>query len=141
MSAIFFYGLFMDAALLQEKGLHPIRVGPAVLSDYQIRIGSRATLVPSAGSAAFGVVMELSAEEAERLYSEPSVGDYRPETVSAQLMNGAEIVEAICYNLLPDAADAGTNAAYAKRLSKLVLKLGFGSAYADEIALFAARRQ
>ena len=67
MSAVFFYGLFMDAALLREKGLHPICVGSAELFDYQIRIGSRATLVPSVGSAAFGVVMELTAEEAESL--------------------------------------------------------------------------
>ena len=140
MSAVFFYGLFMDAALLREKGLHPICVGSAELSDYQIRIGSRATLVPSVGSAAFGVVMELTAEEAESLYSEPSVSDYRPETIRVQLIDGAGTIEAICYNLPPDFTDTGTNVAYAEQLSALVLKLGFAAPYADEIAQFVTRR-
>ena len=50
MSKIFFYGLFMDQSLLAEKGLHPQVVGPAVLRDYRIHIGERATLLPSTSS-------------------------------------------------------------------------------------------
>ena len=38
---IFFYGLFMDRALLVEKGLHPEMVGPAVLPGSRIHIGAR----------------------------------------------------------------------------------------------------
>ena len=39
MRKIFFYGMFMDRSLLNEKGLHPEIVGPAVLRDYRIHIG------------------------------------------------------------------------------------------------------
>jgi hypothetical protein len=71
MSKIFFYGLFMDRSLLTEKGLHPEIVGPAVLPDYRIHIGERATLVRSASSRAYGIVMELTDREVCALYSEP----------------------------------------------------------------------
>ncbi len=50
MTKIFFYGLFMDRSLLTEKGLHPEIIGPAVLPDYRIHIGERATLLRSASS-------------------------------------------------------------------------------------------
>ncbi len=35
MTKIFFYGLFMDRTLLEEKGLHPELIGPAVLPGYR----------------------------------------------------------------------------------------------------------
>ena len=73
MSKIFFYGLFMDRSLLTEKGLHPEIIGSAVLPDYRIHIGKRATLLRSASSRAYGIVMELADQEARALYSEPSV--------------------------------------------------------------------
>jgi len=139
MSTIFFYGLFMDQALLEERGLNPSPIGSATLSDYKIHIGSRATLVPSAGSTAYGIVMKLPAEEAKSLYAEPSVRDYRPEPVRVHLIDTSEAVETLCYNLPGDAAVSGTNSMYARQLSRLALELGFDPEYADEISRFAAR--
>ena len=135
MNTIFFYGLFMDAKLLEEQGLHPKWVGLAKLPDYQIRIGARATLVPSPGAVAYGALMTLSSKEAALLYAEPSVSDYKPEPVVAQLLDSPEAVDALCYNLPGDSA--GSNAAYAKRLAKLVLELELPSAYSEEISGFA----
>ena len=83
MSKIFFYGLFMDRSLLTEKGLHPEIIGPAVLSDYRIHIGERATLLRSASSRAYGIVMELADQEARALYSEPSVRETPPQALPA----------------------------------------------------------
>ena len=137
MVKIFFYGLFMDRTLLVEKGLHPEAVGPAVLADYRIHIGARATLLPSASSRAYGIVMELSEQEARALYSEPSVRAYLPEHVQVTLLANGQVVEASCYNLPRDLALTGANPAYANELSDLVEALGFDSAYAREIAAFA----
>jgi len=136
MSRIFFYGLFMDRTLLVEKGIHPETIGPAVLSAYRIHIGDRATLVPSPSSRAYGIVMELSEEEAESLYAEPSVREYQPERVRVALLEGGEVVEADCYNLPRGLGLAGTNPAYAEKLSRLVVSLGFDPDYAREIAAF-----
>lgn len=136
MSKIFFYGLFMDRSLLTEKGLHPEIVGHAVLPDYRIHIGERATLLPSASSRAYGIVMELTEQEARALYSEPSVVEYIPERVQVELLATGEVVEAFCYNLPRGLGLAGTNPKYATRLSQLVETLQFDSAYVEEIAAF-----
>lgn len=136
MSKIFFYGLFMDRSLLVEKGLHPEPVGPAVLSDYRIHIGERATLLPSASSRAYGIVMKLSDREARALYSEPSVRDYRRESVQVELLDSNELVEAFCYNLPLESGLAGANPAYANELSRLVETLRLDPAYVREIAAF-----
>ena len=136
MSKIFFYGLFMDRSLLIEKGFRPETVGPAVLSDYRIHIGERATLLPSTSSRAYGVVMELSEPEAHALYSEPSVRAYERERVRVQLLESDRVVEASCYNLPRALGLAGSNPAYATQLSELVEALGFDTEYVREIAAF-----
>jgi hypothetical protein len=41
---VFFYGLYMDATLLESMGFQPRQVGAARLDNYQINIGERATL-------------------------------------------------------------------------------------------------
>ena len=136
MSKIFFYGLFMDRALLAEKGCHPEVIGPAVLADYRIHIGERATLLPSASSRAYGIVMELSEHEAHALYSEPSVRAYRRERVQVTLVASSAVIEADCYNLPRDLGLIGANPVYANELSRLVEALELDSDYAQEIAAF-----
>ena len=136
MRKIFFYGLFMDRTLLAGKGFHPETIGPAVLSDYRIHIGERATLLPSASRHAYGIVMELADEEASALYSEPTVREYIPERVQVELLDTSEAVEAYCYNLPRELGLAGANPAYATKLSQLVKALQFDSAYIEEIAAF-----
>lgn len=136
MSKIFFYGLFMDQTLLTKKGFHPKPVGPAVLRDYRIHIGERATLLPSDSNRAYGILMELSDQEARALYAEPSVREYERELVQVELLDSKEVAEAYCYNLPRELGLAGTNPAYATELSQLVEALGFDSAYVREIASF-----
>lgn len=136
MNKIFFYGLFMDRSLLVKKGFHTKVVGPAVLRDYRIHIGERATLLQSASSCAYGIVMELAEEEARTLYSEPSVREYIPERVQVELLDTGETVEAYCYNLPRELVQAGANPAYATELSRLVEALEFDSAYVQEISAF-----
>ncbi|MEM7048498.1 MAG: gamma-glutamylcyclotransferase family protein [Acidobacteriota bacterium] len=136
MNRIFFYGLFMDRTLLAGQGLRPEVVGPAVLPEYRIHIGERATLLQSPGRRAFGVVMTLTGQEADDLYSEPSVREYVPVRVQVELLETNEVVAASCYNLPPELGLAGANPAYAIKLAQLVEVLGFDAAYVEEIAVF-----
>ena len=46
---VFFYGLFMDDALLREKGVNPVDRRMASVENFSLVIGSRATLVPAQG--------------------------------------------------------------------------------------------
>jgi len=133
MSRIFFYGLFMDAKLLEHMGFHPKLIGSAELRDFRISIGNRATLIPDPGSSCYGVVIDLPDEEASALYSKPDLSDYRPELVSAVLLHDHSIQPSSCYNLPREKLGAGTNADYSEKLAALVLELGFPSDYAHEI--------
>ena len=130
---VFFYGLFMDARLLQEKGFEPEVIGSAELRDFRILIGNKATLVVEVGSSSYGLVMRLPEDQASALYAAPGVADYLPEEVEVVLFEQETVVKAWCYNLPPDKLGAGINKQYAEKLSRLVLDLGFPSTYAQEI--------
>jgi len=77
--------------------------------------------------------MRLSQDEIERLYSEESVSQYRPEAVMAELADGAQ-VPALCFNLLQEPGRQERNPDYARQLRDLGCRLGFPSEYVDRIA-------
>ena len=129
---IFFYGLFMDIVLLREKGIEPVNVRAASAPDFSIRIGDRATLVSDPDSQAYGMLMELTHDEIEQLYSEPSVHVYRPEAISVKLSDGSHAA-ALCYNLPVPQTSEETNPEYAAKLCELARRLGFPSNYIDSI--------
>ena len=56
----FFYGLFMDVAVLRNSGAMPADPRQAYVDDFTLRIGQRATLIPSAGARAYGMLIALT---------------------------------------------------------------------------------
>jgi hypothetical protein len=126
---VFFYGLFMDADALRAKGLNPVNVRQAQVRGMALRIGKRAALAESPTSATYGVLMELTHAEIDKLYSEPSVEMYRPEAVRAELADGS-IVAALCFNLVMPSPDEA-NPAYAASLRELARKLGLPVHYTE----------
>ena len=129
---VFFYGLFMDETLLQAKGIALPNLRVASVSGFQLRIGTRATLVPAPSGRVFGLVASLSHKELERLYSEPSVQAYRPEAVLAYLTNG-ETLAALCFNLVEPPSSDEHNLDYASKLRALAERLNFPSDYVSSI--------
>ena len=91
MLPVFFYGLFMDQEILTENGYHPSEMEVACLKNYQLKIGMRATLIPEDHHKTWGTIMSLSPSELNKLYSAPSVSDYRPANVDCILQNGATV--------------------------------------------------
>lgn len=128
---VFFYGLFMDEALLAAKGIRPRESKAGCVADFALRIGRRASLVPCPGDRVYGLVMTLDPQEAAALYAEESVADYRPVAVTVELEDGRQ-VEAQCYNLTPDKL-TGANPDYAKSLLALATRLGLPDAYLAKI--------
>jgi hypothetical protein len=129
---VFFYGLFMDEELLRSTEVAPANLRPASVSGFELRIGERATLVPSPSGRVYGLVTTLSYAELERLYAEPGVSAYRPEAVLANLSNG-EIVPALCFNLPEPPAPGERNAEYAAKLRSLAERLDFPADYVNAI--------
>jgi hypothetical protein len=132
---VFFYGLFMDMGLLQQRGLAPSHPQVAWLDGYDIAICERATLLVNPAERAYGIVAGLTHAELATLYAEPSVQDYRPEAVLVTLEDMRQ-VPALCYNL-PPATGIGRNTAYASRLLELATRLAFPGAYLDKLQKLA----
>lgn len=124
---VFFYGLFMDAALLAKKGIKPRSAEVGYVDEFALRIGERATLVSSAGARSYGVMMNISSDQAEDLYSDKSVADYVPESVIVEFSGGRK-AEAKCYNL-PVGKVTGTNKIYAEALFAVASKRGLPESY------------
>ena len=129
---VFFYGLFMDQRVLEEKGVQPTDVRLAAVPGFKLRIGARAALVPTADAEVLGAVVKLSHADIERLYSEPSVQAYRPEPVLAVLRDGTTVA-ALCYNLPEPPGPDEHNADYASRLRAVAQRIGLPSDYVASI--------
>jgi hypothetical protein len=130
--SVFFYGLFMDAEALRAKGLTPVGVRQARVRGMRLRIGKRAALVASPTDSAYGVVMELTHAEIDRLYGEPGVVVYRPEAVVAELTDGSA-VPALCFNLPVAPRADERNPEYAATLRELAGRLGLPAEYIDSL--------
>ncbi len=128
---VFFYGLFMDVEMLKQKGINPQNPRVAMIMDYGLRIGERATLRTSPGETSYGILMQVSERDLKILYSEDSVSDYVPEEVRVKIDGGIEVI-AHCYNL-PGNLLSGSNPSYAKALYELAISLDFPSDYLQKI--------
>ena len=129
---VFFYGLFMDEALLAKKGISPSNAEVGYIDGFRLRIGERATLVRSASARSYGVMMDISPDEAKELYAERSVADYVPEIVTVEFADGRK-VKSTCYNLPVDKV-TGTNKVYAEALWEVAYSLGLPKHYLAEIS-------
>lgn len=129
----FFYGLFMDSDILRESQVVPARPRRAYVSGYGLRIGRRATLVPTPGARAYGMVFELTHDEIEKLYAAPGLEAYRPKAILAHSLEG-ETMPALCYNLREPPGPDETNREYAEHLRAVLAKLEFPPEYIASIA-------
>jgi hypothetical protein len=122
---VFFYGLFMDVAILRADGVaEPEDPRRAFVDDFELRIGQRATLVPVAGSRTYGMLFALTHTELDLLYAAPGLEAYRAEAIVAQSFDGI-VTPALCYNLRhPPSADEW-NSGYASRLREILARLNF----------------
>jgi len=133
---VFFYGLFMDESLLASKGVRASTSTVGYVDGYGLRIGRRATLARDDTNRAYGVLMTLRATDVGALYSDQSVADYVPESVSVVLPDG-RVESAVCYNL-PMHKLEGANPEYARALLVLAGKLGLPDDYLQQIQEQAA---
>ena len=130
---VFFYGLFMDIAVLRESGVAPINPRRAYVDDFALRIGQRATLVPLAGARSYGMLFALTHSELDRLYAAPGLEQYRPEAVLAQPLEGAP-APALCYNLREAPRPDERNSEYAARLRRVLGNLEFPPEYVASVS-------
>jgi hypothetical protein len=129
----FFYGLFMDSAILRESQVVAVSPRRTYVDGYVLCIGRRATLAPAPGARAYGMVYALTHDEFEKLYTAPGLEQYRPEAILAHSMEG-EILPALCYNLREAPEPDEANTEYAARLRTVLGKLEFPPEYIRSIS-------
>ena len=129
----FFYGLYMDLEILRQAGVAPASPRRAYVDDFALRIGQRATLLPSAGVRAYGMLYAVTHAELDRLYTAPGLEHYRPEAVIAHPLGGTP-TPALCYNLLEAPAPHERNPEYAARLQRALGKLAFPPEYVASVS-------
>ena len=129
---VFFYGLFMDHEVLLEAGVTPINARRAYVDGFTLRIAQRATLLPSVGARAYGVLFALNHSELDRLYAAPGLEQYRPEAVLAQPVEGRP-TPALCYTLGEAPGPLERNPEYAARLRRVLSRLDFPTEYVESI--------
>ncbi|MCM2311098.1 MAG: gamma-glutamylcyclotransferase [Steroidobacteraceae bacterium] len=122
----------MDAEILGAQGVAALSAEPCKLSGFGLRTGDRATLVPSAGSSVYGILMSVSETDLNRLYSAPGLEEYVPESVVV-VDSGGALREALCYNQRNPPASDHANPEYAEKLRTLARRLGFPKHYVRSI--------
>jgi hypothetical protein len=130
--SIFFYGLFMDPELLRGKGLLPENARRACVRGMRLRIRKRAALELDPDGVVYGMLVELTHGDIERLYAEPSVAPYRPEAVLAEPDEGQPLA-ALCYNLPSAPSTDSSNLEYARKLRVIATRLGLPAGYVSSI--------
>jgi hypothetical protein len=129
---VFFYGLFMDDALLREKGVNPQKRRVGFVENFCLVIGERATLVPFVDAKVYGVLFSLTHREVDDLYSEASVNTYRPEAISVRLADRT-VIPALCFNLPTPPMAEERNARYVTKLKELARQIGLPRFYVSSI--------
>ena len=88
---VFFYGSFMNRALLEQRGIVADQVEVVRLPGYAISIGPLANLTPSAADCVYGILVRLTHRELDHLYADlPSAATrYLPEAVLVQTEAGS----------------------------------------------------
>ena len=76
--------------------------------------------------------MDLSHDEIDRLYAEPTVSMYRAEAVIADLDDGSREA-ALCFNLPEPPAPNDRNEDYAQRLRELARRFNLPREYVEGI--------
>ena len=142
---VFFYGLYMDAALLSEKKVEARNPRIAVAPGYRLRLGKMATLLRAPGHLSIGMLYSLTHAELNRLYWGAGLDAYVAEALTVHLLGrtssasniltewragfpgdnftGLDSCAALCCNLLIPPADDESNPVYQEKLVNLMHNL------------------
>jgi hypothetical protein len=134
---VFFYGSYMNLALLAEVGFTPATWEAASLPGFEIRIAPRANLVHAPAQVVFGVLATATHRELDRLYTHARAvlsEVYLPEAVLVHTKGGAW-QPALCY-IAPHMVERPADPAYVERILLPARELGFPPWYLTRLESF-----
>lgn len=134
---VFFYGSYINPAVLREVDLAPDRIEVARLPGFDIEVRPLANLVPSDRHTVYGVLATATHAELERLYAharEVLGGVYLPRAVLAHTLQGG-MEPALCY-IAPRQAPRPAAPVYLERILEPARALGFPDWYLRRLESF-----
>jgi hypothetical protein len=133
----FFYGSYMNPAVLGEVGIVPDRFEVARLAGYDIVIAPRANLVPSPDQCVYGLLAQLTHPELARLYAHAQdvLGEtYLPHPVLVETRQG-RWQPALCY-IAPAMEPGPAETAYVDRILAPAREHAFPGPYLARLERF-----
>jgi hypothetical protein len=131
---VFFYGSFINRQVLAEVDLVPDCVEVARLWGFDIRIKPLANLVRSDRHSVYGIVCETTHVELNRLYGQDWVGEYFPEPVLVETVEG-RLLPALCY-IAPRMKPSPAAGDYIDRIVDPAREYGFPGWYVERLERF-----
>lgn len=134
---VFFYGSYINRAVLREVDLVPKRFEVARLPGHDISIRPLANLVPSDRHTVYGILADASHDELERLYAHARLvlgGLYLPHPVLAYTASG-QVEPALCY-IAPTLEDKPPTPDYVGRILAPAREHGFPDWYVERLESF-----
>ena len=119
---VFFYGLYMDPEMLHLKNVSARHPRTALVEDYELRIGDKATLLRDPGKVAYGMVYSLTHEEINTLYWGSGLDAYAAKVLSVKV--GDNYLPVLTCNLMKPPKEGESNIEYAEKLKQAMKKLG-----------------
>ena len=136
-TVVFFYGSYINSAVLREVDLVPDRVVVARLPGFDIEIRPMANLVRSDQHTVYGILATATHAELDRLYSHARDvlgGVYLPRAVLAHTLSG-QAEPALCY-IAPNLIAGPASREYVARILEPARAYGFPAWYLSRIESF-----
>jgi hypothetical protein len=134
MAWTFFYGSFINRAVLKQAGYVLARFEVARLSGFDISIRPLANLVRSDQHCVYGIVAPATHEQLRRLYSQAWVGTYLPEAVLVETLDGTWR-PALCF-IAPSTEERPASDDYIDRIVEPAREYGFPDWYVARLESF-----
>jgi hypothetical protein len=135
--SVFFYGSYMNMAVLREVNLVPPHWEVASLSGFDIVIRPRANLIPSDQHRVYGILTAATHAELQRLYAHAKdvLGEtYLPRAVLTEGRDG-RWCPALCY-IAPAMEPRPATRDYVDRIVAPAVEFGFPRWYIERLESF-----
>lgn len=129
---IFFYGTFMDPAVLRGQGIDCTAVIPAKLSGYELRLRPRGNLVVNDRAVVYGSIARLKHDDIAQLYrslDERWGLKYLPEAVLVETLDGT-FKPALVF-IVPRMEDSAPDPNYVAQMVAAARAIGLPDWYAE----------
>ena len=129
--AAFFYGSFIRMDVLARVDFKPDKFEIARLCGFDIHISPHAGLSRSDQHSVYGILVKVTHEKLDKLYSMDGVGVFLPEAVLVQTLDG-KLEPALCY-VPPTIDNKPADREYLDRLLEAGRSYGFPKWYLDRL--------